>query len=178
MFMQCLMFYSVVFCSCMGFISYSSLCWFYVNKFSKPGLQKLKQTKNTHRCFLSLVDKQKLNCRLLWEMIFISRAKEAMEDFSVKLLFWKLQYDHADLTTKSECASVMMCFSERMCSCCLVSTMWRFFRIFMANVFASSLFSCTWRKTVIQTFLPLIPFNSFYSVFPTVVNHHGNLETT
>lgn len=58
-----------------------------------------------------------------------------------------------DRTMKSECASVMMCFSERMCSCCLVSTMWRFFRIFMANVFASSFFSCTWRQTCSQFYL-------------------------
>ena len=48
------------------------------------------------------------------------------------------------LTMKSEWASVMMCFSDRMCSCCLVSTIWRFFRIFMAKVLASSFFSCTW----------------------------------
>lgn len=47
-------------------------------------------------------------------------------------------------TMKSECARLMMFFSERMCSCCLVSTMCRFFRIFMAYVFTSSFFSCTW----------------------------------
>ncbi|KAF3842009.1 hypothetical protein F7725_023960 [Dissostichus mawsoni] len=45
------------------------------------------------------------------------------------------------LTMKSECASCMMSFSERMCSCCLVSTMCRFFRIFMAKVLFSSLLS-------------------------------------
>lgn len=44
---------------------------------------------------------------------------------------------------KSEWASCMMSFSERMCSCCLVSTMWRFFRIFMAKVLFSSLLSWT-----------------------------------
>ncbi len=49
---------------------------------------------------------------------------------------------------KSECASVMICFSERMCSCCLVSTMWRFFRIFMANVLASSFFNWTWKTNI------------------------------
>lgn len=36
-----------------------------------------------------------------------------------------------------------MSFSERMCSCCLVSTMCRFFRIFMAKVLFSSLLSWT-----------------------------------
>lgn len=44
---------------------------------------------------------------------------------------------------KSEWASCMMSFSERMCSCCLVSTMCRFFRIFMAKVLFSSLLSWT-----------------------------------
>lgn len=47
------------------------------------------------------------------------------------------------LTMKSEWASCMMSFSERMCSCCLVSTMCRFFRIFMAKVLFSSLLSWT-----------------------------------
>lgn len=50
----------------------------------------------------------------------------------------------AHRTMKSECARLMMFFSERMCSCCLVSTMCRFFRIFMAYVFTSSFFSWTW----------------------------------
>lgn len=36
-----------------------------------------------------------------------------------------------------------MSFSERMCSCCLVSTMCLFFRIFMAKVLFSSLLSWT-----------------------------------
>lgn len=49
----------------------------------------------------------------------------------------------AYLTMKSEWASCMMSFSERMCSCCLVSTMCRFFRIFMAKVLFSSLLSWT-----------------------------------
>lgn len=47
------------------------------------------------------------------------------------------------LTMKSEWASCMMSFSERMCSCCLVSTMCRFFRIFIAKVLFSSLLSWT-----------------------------------
>jgi hypothetical protein len=47
------------------------------------------------------------------------------------------------LTMKSEWAPCMICFSERMCSCCLVSTMWRFLRIFIANVLDSSLFNWT-----------------------------------
>lgn len=47
----------------------------------------------------------------------------------------------AYLTMKSEWASCMMSFSERMCSCCLVSTICRFFRIFMAKVLFSSLLS-------------------------------------
>ena len=51
--------------------------------------------------------------------------------------------ERVNLTIKSEWASCMMSFSERMCSCCLVSTMCLFFRIFMANVLVSSLFSCT-----------------------------------
>lgn len=50
------------------------------------------------------------------------------------------------LTMKSEWASCMMSFSERMCSCCLVSTMCRFFRIFMAKVLFSSLLSWTCKK--------------------------------
>lgn len=54
----------------------------------------------------------------------------------------KLQY----LTIKSEWAPCMICFSERMCSCCLVSTMWRFFSIFIAKVFDSSLFNWTLRR--------------------------------
>lgn len=44
---------------------------------------------------------------------------------------------------KSEWAPCMICFSERMCSCCLVSTMCRFLRIFIANVLDSSLFNWT-----------------------------------
>lgn len=51
------------------------------------------------------------------------------------------------LTMKSECAPCMICFSERMCSCCLVSTMWRFLRIFMAKVLDSSLFNWTLKKS-------------------------------
>lgn len=47
------------------------------------------------------------------------------------------------LTMKSEWASCMMSFSERMCSCCLVSTMCLFFSIFMAKVLFSSLLSWT-----------------------------------
>lgn len=53
------------------------------------------------------------------------------------------------LTMKSEWASCIMSFSERMCSCCLVSTMCRFFRIFIAKVLFSSLLSCTcsqWKR--------------------------------
>lgn len=52
---------------------------------------------------------------------------------------------------KSEWASCIMSFSERMCSCCLVSTMCRFFRIFMAKVLFSSLLSCTciqWKRLI------------------------------
>lgn len=50
------------------------------------------------------------------------------------------------LTMKSEWAPCMICFSERMCSCCLVSTMWRFLRIFIAKVLDSSLFNWTLKK--------------------------------
>lgn len=56
----------------------------------------------------------------------------------------------AYLTMKSEWASCMMSFSERMCSCCLVSTMCRFFRIFMAKVLFSSLLSCTCSRSGIE----------------------------
>ena len=66
-----------------------------------------------------------------------------------QIFTWQWSPSDLYLTMKSEWASCMMSFSERMCSCCLVSTMWRFLRIFMAYVLDSSLFSwtCTTRQT-------------------------------
>ena len=49
------------------------------------------------------------------------------------------------LTMKGLLASIMIRFSFMICSCCLVSTMWCFFRVFIANVLLS-LASWTWRK--------------------------------
>lgn len=77
------------------------------------------------------------------------------------------------LTIKSEWASCIMSFSDRMCSCCLVSTMCRFFKIFMANVLFSSLFSwtCGQRNWVtVNSFVSMDvhPLCSHYNaLFPT-----------
>ena len=46
---------------------------------------------------------------------------------------------------KGQLASIIIFFSDMMCSCCLVSTMWCFLRVFSANVLLS-LASWTWKK--------------------------------
>lgn len=62
---------------------------------------------------------------------------------------------------KSEWASCMMSFSERMCSCCLVSTMCRFFRIFMAKVLFSSLLSWTCRNKESRLYRFVVSFSGW-----------------
>lgn len=69
----------------------------------------------------------------------VSTGQKTRRDWGPGFAVHRLQ--EAYLTMKSEWASCMMSFSERMCSCCLVSTMCRFFRIFMAKVLFSSLLS-------------------------------------
>ena len=48
---------------------------------------------------------------------------------------------------KGQLDSIIIFFSDMMCSCCLVSTMWCFLRVFSANVLLS-LASWTWKKKI------------------------------
>lgn len=130
--------------------AFSSDFWIGYVGIKKKNTDQLKPTPKQHQRNENWTLSTK-NCwaRTPNPLVCCFEVVQSWVGFSRKATKWKilprLFQTVSYLTMKGLLASIMIRFSFMICSCCLVSTMWCFFRVFIANVLLS-LASWTWKK--------------------------------